>query len=586
MNMSLSFEQLKYLEGIAKELDVEGHGNQGAIIKRASTFLGLSRSTLYKHLSLVGWSSQRKHRADRGVSKITKEEATTVSNLILQSQRNTGKTMMSVDEAIDIAFANNLLSEKCSASTMLRKMEDFGCHPKQLDHNPITRSMRSLHPNHVWQFDVSVCVLYYLKGEDGLKVMEKTDFYKNKPANLERIKNDRVLRYLVTDHYSCAFHLGYVLSPGESVEAITQFLIEAFTKRSNAELMHGVPLIMIWDAGSANMAAMTKRLLDKLSVEHIAHTPGRPWAKGQVESMHNVIEKKFESRLTYQAIHTIEELNEMATTWSISFQSEFVHSRHGKTRFGLYQTIRSEQLRLAPDAEVMRSFVQTDRVARTVKGLDLSISFVPSKDYGSLSYSLEHLPVKAGEKVFVSVNLYRCPAIDVEVMDLEGELISHVVEPIAKDAAGFNLEAPVYGHSYQSIADTVPQKSRKEMDLAAWGSDDPQEIKRRRKSKERAVAFDGQVDPMADIKQKTLPSFMQRKGSPLTLETQVVTEMPISEIKAWKMLSDKTGLKGSALSPHKDALKNAYPDGFTRQNIEAFIQEMGEQHACVKATTV
>lgn len=585
MSIGLPFEQLKYLEGIAKELDIEGHGNQGQIIERAGAFLGFSRSTLYKHLSLVGWTSQRKLRGDRGASKISREEAFAVSNLILQSERNTGKTLMSVDDAIDIAHANGLINERSSASSMLRKMEDFGCHPKQLAHNPITQSMRSLHPNHVWQFDVSVCVLYYLKGQDGLKVMETSDFYKNKPANLDRIKNDRVLRYLVTDHYSSAFHVSYILSPGESVEAITQFLIEAFSKRSKNELMHGVPFIMIWDAGSANMAAMTKRLLDKLGVIHIAHTPGRPWAKGQVESMHNVIEKKLESRLTYKVINSVEELNEMATEWSVAFQSQFAHSRHGKTRYGLYQTIRSEQLRLAPDPEVMRSFVQTNRVERTIKALDLSITFVPGKGYGSLTYTLRHLPVMAGEKVFVSVNLYRCPAIDVEVVDENGEIQSHIVEPIVKDAAGFNINAPVYGEDYQSIAETLPQQNRKAMDLAAWGSDDPLEIKRRRKSKVRAVGFDGAVDPMADIRQKKLPSFMQRKGSELQIEKQIINEAPISEVKAWKMLSDATGLKGSAIVPYKQALKEAYPDGFTRQQLDTFIHSIGDQHACVKATT-
>lgn len=586
MTHGLPFEQLKYLENIARELDTAGHGKQGPIIERASAFLGLSRSTLYQRLTLVGWTSQRKSRGDRGESKISRDEAMAVANLIRQSQRNTGKTLMSIEEAIDIAYANQLLSEKCSVTTMLRKMDEFGCHPKQLAQSPATRAMRSLHPNHVWQFDVSVCVLYYLKGQDGLRVMEESEFYKNKPANLERIKNERVLRYLVTDHYSGAFHVSYIMSPGESVEAITQFLIEAFSKRSAAELMHGVPLMLIWDAGSANMAAMTKRLLDKLSVEHLAHTPGRPWAKGQVESMHNVIEKKFESRLAFQAVHSVEELNAMATAWSVGFQSQFTHTRHGKTRYGLYQTIRPEQLRLAPDVEVMRSFVQTDRAERTVRPNDLSISFVPGKAYSSLSYSLEHLGVAAGEKVFVSVNLYRCPAIDVEVMDEHGELHSHIVEPMAKDDAGFNLDAPVYGQAYKSIADTLPQRNKKQMDLAAWGSNDPQEIKRLRKGNERAVAFNGQIDPMADIRAQQLPSFMQRKGTPLAVEVKDIQDAPLSEIKALKLLSDALGLKGAAFAPYKDALRQTHPEGLTHKKLEQFINNIGGKNARAQTAAV
>lgn len=59
-----------------------------------------------------------------------------------------------------------------------------------------------------------MCVLYYLD-RGGLAVMDKKEFYKNKPQNVKRIANERVLRYLVTDHYSGAFYLHYFLAAGE-----------------------------------------------------------------------------------------------------------------------------------------------------------------------------------------------------------------------------------------------------------------------------------------------------------------------------------------------------------------------------------
>lgn len=584
---NIPFDQLKYFESVANQLNQATHGKQGEIINRACEFLGLSKSAMYERLSLVGWQSKRKRRTDKGASKLSFEEVEAVSNIVRQSQRQTGKTLMSIEDGIDIAHANNLLANKCSVSTMTRKMKEFGLHPEQLNAAPATTQMRSLHPNEVWEFDVSVCVLYYLKNNEGLRVMEESEFYKNKPANFERIKNDRVLRYLVTDHYSGAFHLSYILSPGESVEAITQFLIEAFSKRSAAELLHGIPFKLIWDAGSANMAAMTKRLLNKLGVEHYAHTPGRPWAKGQVESMHNVIEKKFESRLAFQAINSIEELNEMATRWSVGFQSQAIHSRHKQTRYGMYQTIRSEQLRLAPDIDVMKSFVQTDRDVRTVKPNDLSITYVPSKDYGSLTYSLSRLDVTPGEKVWVSVNLYRCPAIDVEVMDEYGELHSHIVEPMEKDDAGFNIEAPVFGEGFKSLPESTPQRNRKTMDTAAWGANDPKEIKRLRKSGSSRVAFNGDIDPMADVKQQTPPSFIQRRGTPLNVEAIRPTEPPITELAAWKMIADALGIKGIALNPFKQRLKLLYPDGnHSRNQVEDFIKSLGDADAKAQATAV
>ncbi|MDO6525782.1 hypothetical protein Q4519_08800 [Motilimonas sp. 1_MG-2023] len=579
--------QVRYLGHIAKELDAATHGKQGSIIERASKHLNLATSSIYEKLGQIGWQSSRKPRSDKGVSKIDEASAAWVSNLILQSERQNNKSLMSVEDAIDIAFANGKLSEKCSAKTMLRKMEDFGVHPKQIKARPVTRTMSSRHPNHVWQFDVSLCVLYYLKKNDGLQVMEESEFYKNKPQNIENIKNDRVLRYLVTDHYSGAFHLSYIMSPGETVEAITQFLIEAFTKRSDAELLHGIPYMLIWDAGSANQATVTKSILDKLDIQHEAHTPGKPWAKGQVESMHNVIEKKFESRLAFMAVNNVDELNKMATQWSVGFQSNAIHTRHKKTRYGLWQTISPEQLRIAPDMSVIQSFAQTRRVERTVKANDLSITFVPKKGLGSMTYSLHHLSnVHAGGKVFVSVNLYRCPAIDVEVADEHGELHSYVVEPTEKDEAGFPVNAPVYGEMRKAIAETRPQKNRKQMDTAAWGTSDPLEIKKARKGKRGAIAFSGDINPMADVEQQCSPHFMQRPGTPHRLEAVHVNEVVLSDIQAWKHLASELSVKGAALTAYKKILKQQYPNGVTSAQLDQFVEEMEVKNVTAQATAL
>ncbi|MGL1089448.1 transposase, partial [Vibrio vulnificus] len=84
-------------------------------------------------------------------------------------------------------------------------------------------------------------------------------------------------------------------------------------------------------------------------------TPGRPWAKGQVESTHNLVERRFEGRLAFMTVHSIEELNQQATRWSVGFQSLVEHGRHKKTRFGMWQTIQNEQLRLIKDATLVKS---------------------------------------------------------------------------------------------------------------------------------------------------------------------------------------------------------------------------------------
>jgi len=565
-------QQAKYLEEIGLKLDHASHGEQSTIINEAANWLGITASTVYVRLKALGRKTERKSRKDKGGLALTKEECFMISNLMRQSERQNKKRLMSCETAIDIAYANDDLSKKVAASTARRCMTAYGCHPTQMAVKPVTKSMASLHPNHVWQFDVSICVLYYLNGNKGMQVMEESEFYKNKPNNVERVKKMRVLRYLVTDHYSCAFHLGYIHAAGEDIASITQFLIEAFSKRSAPELLHGIPQMMIWDAGSANISGMTCNLLDALTIQHEAHTPGKPWAKGQVEKMHDVIERQFECRLAFIKISSIDQLNEMATQWSIGFQSKKRHTRHGQTRFALWQTIKEDQLIIAPDVEVMKSFVQSKPEKRLVSSHQLEIS------YKGRVYSLVRLPnVYAKLEVMVSVNLYRSPAVDVEFVDEHGEIHRHVVEPIITNEAGFPIDAPVYGKEHKAIAKTISEKNAEEQDLKAWGTSDPLEIKKVRKGKDHRIAFNGEINPMADVEQHTPPSFIQRNGTQMNLNPIQIKDHTMGHIPALRKLMRELNVSGEQLTPYKEALKQRFPDGLTACELDAFIKEYEEK---------
>ncbi|MFM2520608.1 integrase, partial [Escherichia coli] len=90
-----------------------------------------------------------------------------------------------------------------SEDAISRALRNYGLHPEQLDAPAPHTEVASLHPNHVWQIDASLCTLYYLSnGHKGLQVMDSAKFYKNKPANLARIASDRVWSYEITDHAS------------------------------------------------------------------------------------------------------------------------------------------------------------------------------------------------------------------------------------------------------------------------------------------------------------------------------------------------------------------------------------------------
>ncbi|HFQ4837164.1 TPA: transposase [Vibrio vulnificus] len=573
---ALELERAQYLKRLMSELDGAGRGKKGVIVQAAMDRLCISKSKLYQELTDLGWTSGRKTRADNGDLALTKEEAELLSNMVRQSKRESGKALMTIRDAIDIAVANGEIAKSVSESTVLRTFRRFRLHPDQLDVMETTMSQRSLFPNHAWQFDVSICVLYYLRGSKGLQVMSKDEFYKNKPKNLDRIVNERVLRYLATDHFSGAFFLRYYLAPGENTETITQFLFEAFCERDTGELMYGVPQILIWDAGSANIAHQTRHMLDMLEVKHIAHTPGRPWAKGQVESTHNLVERRFEGRLAFMTVHSIEELNQQAIRWSVGFQSLVEHGRHKKTRFGMWQTIQNEQLRLIKDATLVKSMMQqTKPEVRKVRPNELSISFAP-KGYASMDYSLAHIPhIIAGDEVKVFVNPYNAPDIRVISVDDSGKEHTHAATPIQRDSAGFNLLAPVIGTEYKSMRETEADQNRKRLDTQAWGTDNAREIKKIRKG--QTPAFNGRINPMADIETQIVPTFMPKRGTVMSIEGQAVTEQKITTVGALNRLKKRFNPAKEDFAVMRTVLKQQYPEGMTEAELQTFTQQW-EQH--------
>src|SRR5690606_12990826 len=134
-----------------------------------------------------------------------------------------------------------------------RALRRYGVHPDQLSQPTPKSHLRSEHPNHVWQIDPSLCVLYYLPTQAGecLQVMDEAKFYKNKPANFRRIEKERVWRYVITDHTSGVIYVQYVLG-AESGRNLVDAFIGAAQKRGPADPFHGIPRAVMVDPGSAN----------------------------------------------------------------------------------------------------------------------------------------------------------------------------------------------------------------------------------------------------------------------------------------------------------------------------------------------
>lgn len=137
--------------------------------------------------------------------------------------------------------------------------------------------------------------------------MDKAIYYAGKQQNLDKIKKQRLWRYVITDHTSGAIYLEYVLG-AESSENLCNCLINAMQKRPDNPF-HGVPFIIMTDPGAAMTSASFRNLCDNLGIDLVINKVGNARAKGQVEQAHNLVERKLEGALKLQPVHSLVELN-------------------------------------------------------------------------------------------------------------------------------------------------------------------------------------------------------------------------------------------------------------------------------------
>lgn len=559
-----------YYRALAGRLDAAPHSGRGGLVQEAAAFLGVSVQQVYRRLHAAGWRSGRKLRTDKGDTRLTDDELQSIANVMVESARANGKRLLGVRDAMDILRANGKLAVDVAPETALRVMRARGLHPDQLARATPHTNLRSLHPNHCWQFDVSVCVLFYLDGA-GLGVMDEKRFYKNKPENLKKVSNDRVLRYLITDHYTGAFYLHYYLARGENQETLFDFLVRAWSKREHTQdPMHGVPLQLLWDAGSANQSYLIKNLLDRLTVHQHVHTPGNPRGKGQVETTHNIVERSFEGRLSLMRVTDIDHLNAAAHTWMRWHNGTRLHSRHGSTRYGLWQTIRQEQLRLCPPRELCEQLLRTKPEPRKVQG-NLVVRYAV-KGYEPAFYSVAHIDgVRVGESVDVCVNPYRAPNVDIVLKAADGT--EHVYEcaPLGRDAAGFLVDAPVIGESHQTARDTDVDQYRKALAKQAYNASTQLEVDKARL--EKRPAFGGDIDPISYLEAQTAAHYMPRRGTELNVPQRVHVELkPLTHVEACRLLVGKLGRR--LTSEDNAAVRAWYPDGVPEDRLDTLAAQL------------
>lgn len=559
---------------IAAAAQRAGHGAKDGIYSAACAELGVSRATLLRAINDVAVRAPRRRRSDAGKVWLPRAEAVTISALLMESHRKNAKRLLSIGRAIEILRANptegvraervDLDTGECtplSDSAIARALRHYGLHPDQLLRPAPATELRSLHPNHVWQIDASLCVLYYLNArterETGLQVMERDRFYKNKPGNLKRIENDRVWSYEVTDHNSGAIYVQYVLG-AESGTNLAESFIGAIQQRDD-EPFYGVPQILMMDMGSANTSGLFANLARRLQVQLLPHAVGNARATGQVEKARDIIERSFEPGLKLQCVRNLDELNANARRWARWYNETKVHSRHGRTRFAQWMTITADQLRVAPSIELCRELLTHAPVKRKVndylrvefKGREYDVSAVPN--------------VMVGETLQVTYNPYQAEQAMVVDVDAEGREILHAVPVIERDDAGFALTGNVIGEDWQRRADTVADRNRKEVELVAMDAPTLEAAAAARKAKQ--LPFGGRIDAMRVIDQAPQQTYLPRRGTDISISTTVGTAAPT--ILTHFQAASELARRGIQMSAELNAtLRSLHPDGVPEPELD------------------
>ncbi|RAY94976.1 integrase [Enterobacter asburiae] len=553
------------LVSVARAARDAGHGKRGAVYDAACAELGLSRATLLRKLKEVSVTDKRKKRVDAGRSALSRDEAAMISATLREATRKNGKRLYSIADAVETLRTNGFISAgrtdeetgeffPLSEDTISRALRNYGLHPEQLDAPAPSSEMASLHPNHVWEIDASLCTLYYLSnGHKGLQVMDSAKFYKNKPANIARIASDRVWSYEITDHTSGWIYVEYVMG-AESGENLCSVLINAMQERGGADVLHGVPKILYLDPGSANTAGMTKNMCRSLGINLIAHKPHNARATGQVEKARDIIERKLEPGLKFQPVNSLEELNTLAVKWRSHFNATAVHSRHRKTRTDIWLKITAEQLLKAPSVEVCRELAVAAPESRKVtsklrvpfRGIEYDVSAVPG--------------VMVGEKLMITRNPWRTDAAQVVLTGEDGHEMFFLVDEVKKNEFGFAEKAAVFGESHKAVADTPAQTAAKEIEQLVTGTENATDAAAARKAK--ALPFGGRLDPYKHIDDTTLPTYMPRRGQASEVRSPRVEQRPLTHVEAAKVLREKFTASGHKWTPeHYRQLAAQYPDG-------------------------
>lgn len=587
-----STEQLRLISDAARDLKKADpcNGERGRIVARLAETLNRSLNTTYNYLKKYGaWESGKKPRKGKGETCVPEALCRKVAGLVICGDRANGKRPMCIKDAVKRWEANGegIADPETgevtmpSVETISRAMRRYGCHPDQLRVASPSVRMRTEYPNRLWQADASVCVLYRIRGTGNIGLMKEESYNEKKPENLIKIRNTRIVRYIVVDHCSGNFYLRYEQAAGEDAKGFLDTLIDAITDRGPQDVMHGVPEILYTDPGPGPASSLVTGFCGQMGITPAQHVPGRARATGSVEKCQDIVECKFESRLRFLEVPDVAQLQVLADRWRRYFCATAIHTRTKKTRNDVWLSIPAEKLRTA-EADVMHSIAAWGEVRCQVKD-DFTISADTRTHYGVRRYDLRELGyhgLQVRDSVSVRLNPYKAPSIIAVIEKPDGEKVSFEVPPMQFDGAGFDLGAPAFGEGFKAMPKTRAEKNLEAIKKEAYGVQSVEEADKMRRAGKPAYAG---IDIMADVKEA--PTYLKKAGTPLQVEEQKADVPPMKRLSfALMMRRDHPDVwRDENTDECAEWLRTRYPDTVPGNEIEAVIERMREKFAPKRA---
>lgn len=547
-----------WYEELVDQLKKTPASERSRVIERYNLMTGKSPQHLYRIAKKHGFNTGRAARSDKGAfrSGVTAQLVEGIASLLYVTGRENKGPIMPMEVALEIAERNDWIEPgTISVSTMNKILRERLISKKHLKKPSLSTQLRSLHPNHTHLFDVSVCIQYYLKDKKGICVMDEREFYKNKPHSFGKIK-ERLLRYVLVDHFSGAYYFKYYSTTGETQDNLYDFLREAWREKENSDVFpfRGVPFYMLMDTGSANTSKAILELLNRLDVTVPPGKPHNPRRQGAVEQTHRIIEERFESRLRIQPASDVEELNFWARDFMTHHQAVKKHTRHEMTRTENWLLITGEQLRELPEESILHDLYMNPEEDRTVNA-DGTISFRGKE------YYLKHIQgIFTGAKVKVILKPYKWPAVDVAYRETVYE--ASPLASLSASQGAFGVHSAVIGEQYKAQPETTTQQAVKRMENMAYGEE----------RKKDQAPFAG-LRVMGGLADEIDVTFMTKKGTPMEID-RAITDKEISFTQFLRMLTQRVG----AISKEQNRLlQETFGASIDKAAAEEVIRQFEEE---------